>query len=247
MEPVFFDTRTPHSPQVFCRRVVSPVYFFSYFETDFRYELEGELRSGSAGSMLIMEPGVPIYHGPAADSAQGFVNDWIYLDSPELSELLAKYPLPLNTPFSVGNENILRPYIEAIRKEKSIRSPGYTDNVFFLTGQMIIGLFRLCRSNLPGTDAVRQLEKVRNAMLAEPHKPWTLGKRPRKAVIPSAGFAAFTKKPLAVPSNRICWPPESSRQPICCNTPTAPSPRSPQPVAFSPSSIFPNTSKQLPA
>ena len=174
MEPIFFDTQTPHPPGVFCRRLIAPSYFISYFETDFRYELDGILHNGKAGSILIMEPGALIYHGPAADSDLGFVNDWIYLKCEELPELLQKYPLPLNIPFSVGKENILRPFIETMRKEKSLCAPGYADYVYFLTGQLIVGLFRLCRSNLPGTETDRMLEQIRKAMRMDPQKPWTL-------------------------------------------------------------------------
>lgn len=174
MEPVFFDTCTTHPPGQFCRRLISSDYFLSYFDTPFRYETAGKLVTADAGDMLILEPGVPVFHGPAENAEEGFVNDWIYIRGEELGKLLENYPLPLNLAFSVGKQNILRPYIDKMHKEKSLQSPGYRDSIYFLTGQLIIDLYRLHRSNLPGFAADRQLEQVRESVLLQPERNWPL-------------------------------------------------------------------------
>jgi AraC-like DNA-binding protein len=198
MDAEFYDIATTHPPRQFCKRITSPSYFITCFETPVLYELDGALLPCPAGSMLIVEPQRPIYHGPAETETEGFVNDWCYLRGPELEALLEKYPLPRNRPFSVGNQNPLRRYIERVRKEKSLLSVGYQDQILFFTGQLIVETYRLYLGNQPESRANHRIESTRESIMLEPEKQWTLAEMSRLSGYSPSRFSALYKKAFGV-------------------------------------------------
>lgn len=170
MKVLYGDCNTTHPKELFCRRNITKHYFLSYFETAFRYERDGELIKGKAGDMLIISPGNPIYHG-AIDDESEFINTWIYISDDGMEDLLKKYPLPINTAFSVGRGNMLDRYVEKANKEASLNQIGYEEKVYHMTAQLLIDLYRLYHRD-PG--ALGRLERVREEVLQAPEKPWTL-------------------------------------------------------------------------
>lgn len=198
MDAVFYDIATTHLPGQFCKRVYSSSYFITYFETPVLYESGNALLPCPAGSMLIIEPQHPIYHGPAETEIEGFVNDWCYLRGSELEELLEKYPLPRNRPFSVGNQNPLRRYIEKVRKEKSLLSVGYQDQILFLTGQLFVETYRLFLGNHPDSRANRRIENARESIMLEPEKQWTLAEMARLSGYSPSRFSDLYKQAFGI-------------------------------------------------
>lgn len=174
MEAILFGIRTNHLFGQFCKRVISPNYFLSRFETPFLYERDDILLRGNAGDYLIIPPNTPVYHGPLPDAQGGFVNDWIYLQGPELSDLLERYPLPLCTAFQTNSSNNFRTYLEEVTQEQSSHLPGSTDLLHYRTGQLLIGLYRSLQSKTFASDPRLQIAKVREAILQHPELNWTL-------------------------------------------------------------------------
>lgn len=173
MEAVIFGTRTANGPGQFCKRVVSGDYFIGHFETPFLYERDGELVEGAAGELLIIPPGMPVYHGPRPGVDTGYINDWIYLRGSEMGELLARYPLPVGAPFPAGR-GTLRRYIENVGREYAARLPGYQEQAAYLTGQLVIELYRQNLGGQGASDAASRMLRAREEILSSPEKPWTL-------------------------------------------------------------------------
>lgn len=174
MEAVLFGIRTSHAPRQFCKRVISGDHFIGYFETPFLYERDGILAEGAAGDLLVIPPGMPVYHGPLPGAETGFVNDWIYLRGGELEGLLRRYPLPLGTSFPAGRSGVLRRYIENVGREYAARLPGYQEQLAYLTGQLVIALYRQNLGGQGAPDAAGRMMRVREEILSSPEKPWTL-------------------------------------------------------------------------
>ena len=174
MKAIHYDTCTPHEVGEFCRRITCENYFFSYFETPFLYERNGELAAGNPGDMLIIEPGMPIYHGSAEDGPVGFVNDWAYLHGHEIGDMLERYPLPLNRAFPVEGSQVLRRYIQRIKKEATAQTAGWEDKICYLTLDLIIDLHRINRRLQSSSSARTRLEDAREEILQHPDKVWTL-------------------------------------------------------------------------
>ena len=192
-EPMLFsygDCHTPHPKNQYCKSFISQDYFISYFDTPFVYEQEGVMHPGDPGQLLIITPGMPIYHGPiSADTS--FVNTWAYVHRPGLDALLEKYPLPLNVAFSAGPGSTLEQYVEQAIKEVSVKHTGYEDKLASLTVQLVIDLYRLyCLE--PGRAG--HLVQLREQILRQPEKAWDLKEMAENCGYSVSRFSALYKK-----------------------------------------------------
>lgn len=190
MKTFIGEISTAHARGNFCKRIITQNYFISYFETPFFYEREGTLEQGSAGDLLINPPGSPVFHG---SYEEGFVNTWIHVHCDELAAVLEKYPLPLNTAFSVESDVPLRRYIEKVKKEYSVRAVGYEDQIFYHSAQLIIELYRGHRRADPYHAATR-LELAREEIMQAPEKPWTLSEMAALCGYSASRFSALYKQ-----------------------------------------------------
>lgn len=163
---------TGHSPGEFCSRRTFAHYTVSCFATMYRYEKNCEILSGGIGDIVINTPGVTVYHGDFADDGGGFVNDWMYIDSDEMSELLKKYPVPLNIAVRTGNKYFLRSYMNNIYDEMIMKKIGCGDMIQSIITQMIIDLHRVSH-NETAADKDR-LAKARYAIIKNPEKEHTV-------------------------------------------------------------------------
>ena len=196
MEAGYLGIHKSHAPGFFCRRVVGEEFFFGYFETDFLYERDGQLVQGYPGDMLVIPPGKPVYLGTTADAPAGYTNDWIYLSGKEVEGLLARYPIPLGVAFPLGTPAILRPYIENVIREDSVRMPGHPDQLLFMTGQLIITLHRTCGRET--TQEHSSVEKAREVIMRAPEKPWTLEQMAQLCSYSPSRFSALYKERFGV-------------------------------------------------
>lgn len=194
MEPVMYDIGTTHPRGKFCKRMISKNYFISYFSTPFVYEWNGDFYEGNSGDMLIIPPGVPVYHGPKHDAEEGFTNDWIYLQSTELKTLLTRYPLPLCKPFHASRAELLREYIEKIKKEFKEKVPGYEDLAIYMTGNLIIELYRNHIHGDHKKEPADKLEKLRENILHQPEKTWSLAEMAQICGYSVSRFSALYKQ-----------------------------------------------------
>ena len=159
---------TAHSPGEFCTRNIFSHYTVSCFATAYRYEKNGEILSGGVGDIVINTPGAAVYHGDFADDGGGFVNDWMYIDGNEMSELLKKYPVPLNIAIRTGNKYFLRSYTDNINDEMIMKKIGCGDMIQSIVTQMVIDLHRL--SNSGAADNKQRLSKARYAIIKNPER-----------------------------------------------------------------------------
>ncbi len=173
MEIIVYGVNFGHKVGEFCPREISKFYFFSYFRTDYLYELDGKMLAGRAGDMLICPPGQIIYHGPTENMTAGFANDWVRISGDEVGELLEKYRLPLNTPFDIGKKTILASAIEQIHKERSFKLTGSAEKCELVVKNAIIDLGR-ARESLSTGGAKGRLEYARGRIMGEFQRQWTL-------------------------------------------------------------------------
>lgn len=127
---------------------------------------------GEAGQLLLMSPGHTVYHGPVAEN-QVFINDWMQVAGEDFGRLLEQYPLPLNTPFSVEDPDLLGRRLDRIAEELLLCAAGYREKVDCILAETVIDLYRLYHKlrNAPRT----RLEGVREQLLRNPERDWTLG------------------------------------------------------------------------
>lgn len=197
MEAVMFGKGTTHDAGEFCKRLCIRQTFIGCFETPFLYERDGQLLRGEAGDMLIIPPGQPVYHGPVPEANTGFVNDWVYLDGGELDALLQKYPLPLNTAFPMGG-GPMRRYVEQLEMEAAVRDAGSADQIYFLTGQLILGLYRQYHRQQTDNTPAQRLAQVREELLQQPKHPWTLREMAQLCGYSASRFSALYRAQFGI-------------------------------------------------
>ena len=173
MDFIVYGIDYHHKPGEFCLKKVSSYYFISCFRTDFIAEIGDVTVRGKAGDYLILEPGQIVYHGPTPEATKGFRNDWLHIGGDDLRELLAKYPLPLNTPFHVDGSFYLASAIEKIHRERSFLLPGYQDKCDMIMTGALIDIYRaFARSNQVTPE--NKLEYARGEIMKEYQKQWNL-------------------------------------------------------------------------
>lgn len=166
---------TPHKKGEFCRKLIRPYYTLCYFSTPFVYLRDGEFYEGEKGNILINTPNYLVYHGPRADSEEGFVNDWIHILGDDFGELLKKYPLPLNKAFSIDEHYLFHRYAKRLRSEWRLRrSIGADDMMESLITEMIITLHRAYTKTVSFNEKHEDITVVRRKIIENPTKNWTL-------------------------------------------------------------------------
>ncbi len=182
----------PHAVGEFCLRYRRPYYFVSRFLTDYRIEINSKLIAGRAGDFVIFEPNELIYHGPAENAEEGFVNDWLYIDGEDFGELTEKYPLPKNTPFRITGSFDLGAVIDTIRREEQSCRPGYEDKCRLIMENAIIDIFRLFSGDFePSPD---RLEFARTEIMRRYRERWTLESMAKVAGYSQSRFSALYRK-----------------------------------------------------
>ena len=135
-----------------------------------------------------------VYHGPRPDAEAGFLNGYIRMGpADEVALWLAKYPLPLNEAFSVGRDNFLLPYAEAVRREELCSEPGHDDKLHSILLGLLIDLHRAySRAKTP--DNLRRLIDIHNAVWGAPEKDWTLSDMARRGGYSVSRFSALYRE-----------------------------------------------------
>ncbi len=189
-----FNPVCRHDPGEWCPRRAFDLYTLCCFQTPFLYEIDGAMKPGDAGDLLLMEPGRTVYHGPRPEAEEGYLNGYIRLGpAEEVTAWLAKYPLPLNTAFSVGQDNFLLPYAEAVKREERLSEPGHDDKMHSILLGMLIDLYRAYfRTVTP--DNLKRLQDIHNAVWGSPEKDWNLNDMARQGGYSVSRFSVLYRE-----------------------------------------------------
>ena len=166
----------PHKKGEFCQKAKYPFYTVCCFSTPFVYLKDGVLYQGNKGDILINTPENIIFHGPVPNSEHGFVNDWMHIEGDDLTRLLQKYELPLNTAFNVGDNSFFRKYMNRLAKEFSSKKSGSEDFIDAIITQLIISLHRAYTKINFYDESSEKISVVKQAIIKNPGDDWSLKK-----------------------------------------------------------------------
>ena len=176
MKLIMMGVDFSHKKGEFCRKAKFSNYTICVFLTPYVYEYNSQLIEGDVGDILIYTPNQIVYHGPRTDSNEGFVNDWMHIEGDDVEELLEKYPLPLNQAFNVGDGLFLRKYFNRLLSEYKSELTGSSDMIKCILTQMIIATHRAYSKQCFQDDSFHEISAVRNAIVKNPEKDWSLEK-----------------------------------------------------------------------
>lgn len=193
MELLYAETDTPHPVGAFCERRRFNAYTVCRFDTPFLYESSGKLLRGERGEVLLMTPGAVVYHGPLPGAEKGFVNDWMRLRGDDFGGLLDRYPLPLNTAFSVGGGGLLHACIRRLIQERALRGIGVAEKIGAILTELVIDLHRAYESR----DASGVL-RAQQAMRENPGTPFSLADLARIAGYSVSHFCELYRRQYGI-------------------------------------------------
>ena len=158
----------------FSRKLIRPYYAIHYFSTPFQYLRDGKFETGKKGDILINTPNYLIYHGPL-NSAQSYIDDWIYIQGDDFEELLEKYPLPLNEAFGISEHNNFHKHAIRLYKEWRLRNKvGAEDMIDSIITEMIVSTYRSYKKDISSNERQDGIAAVRQKIIENPTKNWTL-------------------------------------------------------------------------
>lgn len=194
MNLVIIGVNFKHKKGEFCQKKKFLQYTICYFLTPFLYEYDGELLEGEAGDIIINTPNQIVYHGPRTESDEGFVNDWLRIEGDEITELLKKYPLPLNKAFSVTDDLFVRKYFNSLFSEFNSEMLGSSDMIESIITQMIVATYRAYKGQLFRDEDFHEILAVRHAIIKNPEQKWTLKKMSEISGYSVSRFCELYKK-----------------------------------------------------
>lgn len=194
MKLKYLGVSFPHKKGEFCQKAKFPYYTICCFYTPFLYLENGKMVEGERGDIIINTPQQTVYHGPRYDSEEGFVNDWMHIDGEEIGLLLEKYPLPLNKAFHIDEWTSLRKYYNALLSEYNEKTAGSLDMIDCIMTQMIITMHRAYKKQSVLTKALDQISFVRQEIIKNPAKKWTLGEMAEMSGYSVSRFSELYRK-----------------------------------------------------
>ena len=171
----------PHEKGRFCPKVIRNYYTVCCFSTPFIYLLNGEYVQGNKGDIIIHTPGAVVHQGSVPEAETGFVNDWFHIEGNDFTELLEKYPVPLNRAFSVNQGYFFRKYAVCLMEEFNGGEKGSNDMIDSILTQMMVELHRAYEKTTTKLDGISQVIGIRKQIIANPEKNWTLCEMSQKS------------------------------------------------------------------
>jgi len=153
-----------------------------------------EAQPNIAPPPAVNTPQQTVYHGPRYDSEEGFVNDWMHVDGEEISLLLEKYPLPLNKAFHIDEWTSLRKYYNSLLSEYNEKTADSLDMIDCIMTQMIITMHRAYKKQNVLTKTLDQISFVRQEIIKNPAKKWTLRKMAEMSGYSVSRFSELYRK-----------------------------------------------------
>ncbi|MGI5894945.1 MAG: helix-turn-helix transcriptional regulator [Candidatus Merdivicinus sp.] len=175
------DIQTPHEHDYVIQRNYSAdsnIWIIMCFLNECMIQTKSGLQKAVSGDCFIKSPDFIEYTYTPEEQQEGFVNDWLHIESADMADLAAKMDLPVNEIFSTGQPLFLRAYLREILSEKSRRLDFYEEKIDHIVRNMLIGIAReIRRQNSGDLGKYRaDLEKLRAAMQNDLQENWNIAK-----------------------------------------------------------------------
>jgi AraC-like DNA-binding protein len=167
-------------------------WVFDQHRTDFKYRFDGDWKEERAGTMILISPDATYHHGQTHDAKSAYVDDWMYVSSPDLTDFIKELRMPVNEPFDILNDKFIAPYITRIQEERRASRLASDKIISCLLVEMLVEMGRLYEKQQSMQFSKKsELEKIRNEMLLNYSYNWTLNSLSVKAGYTPAYFCSL--------------------------------------------------------
>jgi AraC-like DNA-binding protein len=100
------------------------------------------LELGAPGDCIVIDPASPEWYRAAPGAAEGYRNDWIHVEAPDLDEAVKALGLPLGVLIPTGEPDFLADLLERIGEEGEARRPLWEAEVELSLRQILLRIAR---------------------------------------------------------------------------------------------------------
>jgi AraC-like DNA-binding protein/Txe/YoeB family toxin of Txe-Axe toxin-antitoxin module len=195
------DVDTPHNRKEFMITYVGEDWLILQLQSDYLYDAGNGYTRGKSGDIFIIPPERTLKHGPSPEMNVGMTDDWMFINSSSIGELVDMLKLPTCEPFEVSNGyersngKFIDPYIRRINHERKRSYQGYEVMISSIITEMLVEMGRQYSKKVSMKNPQKQvIDVVRKEMLANYSFPYTLEILAKKSGYSAVHFSALYKK-----------------------------------------------------
>ncbi len=198
--------KTKHDRDFVASRGPGNLYVVLCCANDCMFYTKDGYRRASAGNCFIKSPDFPERHYTPDDCNEGFINDWIHIESDTLGELIEELGIEANTVLPTKKSNLIRGSIYQIMSERETNYPMHLHFIDNLITEMMLIIAREL-TNEGGDNATTHSENLvalRRALLDEYNKNWTVKMMADRISLSESRFSVLYKKRFGIsPTNDL--------------------------------------------
>ena len=166
------------------------------FSNDCMIQTEGGMQTAHAGDCFFNSPDFIEYHYTPEDFEEGFINDWMHVQSDTLEALLRHLGLPVNTLIQTRHPEIMRSAMQKIQNEKRNQFPYSGEYIHNLVENIVIKIARTAmEANFSGSRKYEEdLLCLRQELQSHLDRPWTIRDMSDMVGLSSSRLSVLYKK-----------------------------------------------------
>lgn len=155
------------------------------------------MREAAPGDCFIRAPGFLEYHYTPECCQEGFINDWMHVESDGMESFLLFLRLPVNTLIPTRQPGLLQSSMQRIMNERRDRQPFYEENIHNLVEHALIKIGRAAaEASAPGNSRKYEeaLKKLRLKIYESLDRQWSNREMARELGVSLSRFSALYKE-----------------------------------------------------
>lgn len=174
------DVQTHHDKNYVAKRNENSenVWDILCFSTNCAVLTAAGMREANPGDCFIRAPDFIEYHYTPEHCQEGFVNDWMHVQSGEMGGLLRRLKLPVNTIIRTQHPELVRGSIQRILNEKRDLLPFFEETIHNLVERVLIKIARAAVETATPSSSRKYEEGLRALRLklqSSLDKQWSIG------------------------------------------------------------------------
>lgn len=194
---LYGDVNSPHHPGLCFGHPLADQNHWTVIQhqTDFSYYKNNKMHDGNAGQLLIIPPNYAYWHGARQDATEGFIDDWFYFKSDTAHLIFKELNIPIASAFDVSDTQLIRPYIQKMNLETSLKEIGYEHLISSTIYALIV---KIARQHIyvgeTDFEQKRKFDNIRREMLNDYGSSHTLEELAKKAGYSPGHFSAIYRR-----------------------------------------------------
>ena len=162
------------------------------------------IQEAGSGDCFIKAPEFIEYHYTPSAYPEGFINDWMHVQSREIESLLLQLKLPVNTIIRTQYPELVRGSIQRILNEKRDLLPYYEETIHNLVERVLIKIARAAMETATPSSSKKYEEGLRALRLklqSSLERQWSIGEMACQLGISTSRLSVLYKERFGLSPN----------------------------------------------